>query len=288
MTRADFGGDMTGRVALVTGAASGLGRFTAIGLARLGARVVVHARDEEKAERAAATTRDLSGGIAEPIAGDLASLAAVRRLAAEVLDRCDRLHVLVNNAGVWPVRRRLTEDGLELTIAVNHMAHFLLTNLLLDRLKASAPARVITVASEAHRGGFIDFGTFRGDRFSGATAYGQSKLANILFTVELARRTEGSGVTANALHPGVIAGTGLWRRMGPGRLMAAIVAPFLMSPERGALTSIYLASSPEVEDVTGRYYLSNMKPGRPEPAAVDPLVAEHLWQVSAEMTGILG
>jgi NAD(P)-dependent dehydrogenase (short-subunit alcohol dehydrogenase family) len=285
---------MTGRVALVTGAASGLGLHTAIGLARLGATVLVHARSGEKAEAAATAVRDLAAGGpyfenagVEPVAADLASLVAVRGLAADVAGRHPRLHVLVNNAGVWPFRRQLTADGLELTIAVNHLAPFLLTNLLLDRLRAAAPARVVTVSSEAHRGGVIDFSTFHGDRFNGGVMYAQSKLANILFTVELARRLKGSGVTANAVHPGIIAGTRLWRGTVPGRLLAAVAAPFMMSPARGALTSIYLAASPEVEMVTGRYYLSNQRPGRPEPAATDPLMAEHLWLVSAELTGIL-
>ncbi len=285
MTRADFGGDMTGRVVLLTGAAAGLGRHTAIKLARLGAHVIVHARTAEKAAKAADEVRDWSDGPVDAVAADFASLAEVRRMAEKVRTEHPRLNVLVNNAGLWPFRRQLSKDGFELTIAVNHLAPFLLTNLLLDRLVASAPGRVVTVSSEAHRGGFIDFSTFQGDRFSGVTAYGQSKLANILFTVELSRRLTGTGVTANALHPGIIAGTQIWRGTGPGRLLAAIASPFMMSPERGSLTSVYLASSPEVESVSGQYFLSNMKPGRPSPEATDPLIAEHLWQVSEELTG---
>ena len=278
---------MSGRIVLVTGAAGGLGRQTAIGLARRGASVIVHARTQERAEAAAADVRHWSGSAAvSAVAADLSAQAEVRRMADEVRGRHPRLHALVNNAGIWRFRREVSADGIELTLAVNHLAPFLLTSLLLDNLRAAAPARVVTVSSEAHRAGIIDPAQVLARRgFDSPGAYGQSKLANILFTIELARRLEGSGVTANCLHPGVIAGTALWRGFGPLRFLFPLVAPLFPSPERGAATSIRLACAPELAGVSGRYFLPNGRPGTPAPRALDPVAATRLWEVSAQLTG---
>ncbi|MEA2646431.1 MAG: retinol dehydrogenase 14 [Chloroflexota bacterium] len=277
---------MAGRTVLVTGATGGLGRYTAIGLARLGATVIVHGRSLDRAEAAAEEVRAWGGDQVFAVAADLSSQVEVRRLAAEVAAAHPRLHVLVNNAGLWKFGTERSVDGIELTLAVNHLASFLLTNLLLDNLRAASPARVVTVSSEAHRAGLLDPDRVLAQRgFDNPGAYGQSKLANIFFTAELARRLDGTGVTANCLHPGIIAGTALWRGFGPLRLLFPLVAPLFPSPERGARTSIRLASAPDLEAVTGRYFLSNGRPGTPSPVAQDPHMAARLWEVSEQLTG---
>ncbi len=280
---------MAGRVCLVTGASSGIGRETALGLARLGVTLVIQGRDPDRSASALAEVRAASsGGSVELITADLSSLAEVRRLADEVQQRHDRLDVLVNNAGVFRMGRELTADGLEYTFALNHLAYFLLTTLLLERLTASAPARIVNVSSAAHRRARINFDDLMGEeRYRGGAAYGQSKLANILFTVELARRLEGSGVTANSLHPGFVASnfgsgnnTGLGRAM---RVAIRLLRPFARSPQRGAESSIYLASSQEAEGVTGRYFIDSRE-AQPSAAARDAAVAERLWTVSERLT----
>jgi retinol dehydrogenase-14 len=279
---------MTGKTVLITGGTGGIGKATAIGLARAGARVGIVGRDATRGEAAAAEIRSASGNPSVDVfTADMSSQAEVRRLAAEVLDRYPRLDVLVNNVGGFWAHRRVTADGLEHTFAVNHLAGFLLTNLLLDRLVASAPARVVTVSSGAQSMGRIDFDDLQGARkYSGQRAYNQSKLANVMFTFELARRLEGTGVTANVLHPGVTrtafgaedqawyftTGSGLARR-------------FMKSPEQGAQTPILLASSPEVEGVSGTYF-ANGKPKEANKLAYDTDAAARLWRVSAELVGL--
>jgi NAD(P)-dependent dehydrogenase (short-subunit alcohol dehydrogenase family) len=280
---------MSDRRALVTGANTGIGKWTAVGLAERGFTVLVHARNPDKGRAAVDEIRRLSGNPrVDLVLADLGSLAAVRALAAEVLERCPRLDVLVNNAGLISSRRVETVDGFESTFAVNHLAPFLLTNLLLDRIRASAPARIVTVSSRAHLRAALDFDDLDGRRgYAAMDAYAKSKLANILFTRELARRLTGSGVTANCLHPGVVrsdfgAGGELGGMMGLGWYM---MQPFLLSPRQGAETSIHLATSPDVEGVTGEYF-DRRRIARTSSRARDPVAAARLWQVSAERVGI--
>jgi NAD(P)-dependent dehydrogenase (short-subunit alcohol dehydrogenase family) len=210
--------------------------------------------------------------------------AQVRHLASAVLDAYPRLHVLVNNVGGFWGSRHVTADGLEHTFAVNHLAPFLLTDLLLERLKASAPARVVTVSSGAQAMGRLDFDDLQGERrYSGQAAYNQSKLANVMFTYELARRLEGTGVTATVLHPGVVRTAFAAEDPSPlWKVLLPVIRPVLKSPARGAATSIYLASAPEVEDVSGKYFV-NRKPRSTNKASYDTAAAARLWQVSAEL-----
>jgi len=218
---------------------------------------------------------------------DLSSQAAVRRLADEVLRRLPRLDVLVNNVGGYWDTRHVTADGLERTFALNHLAPFLLTHLLVDRLTESAPARVVTVSSDAQRLGRIDFADLQGERsWSGQTAYNQSKLASVLFTYELARRLRASAVTANALHPGVVSTA--FGAEDPGvvqRLLVPFLRPFMKSPARGAATSIHLASAPALAQVTGRYFAGST-PQRSSERSYDEAAAARLWRVSAELVGL--
>ncbi|MBL8164531.1 MAG: SDR family oxidoreductase [Anaerolineae bacterium] len=275
---------MQGKVCLITGGTNGIGRSTAQELARLGATVVIVGRDVQKTDRVVEEIRTASGNNrVDSLLADLSSQQEVRRLAHEFKSRYSHLHVLLNNAGAVFMQRQLSVDGLEMTFALNHLAYFLLTNLLLDTIKASAPARIINVSSDAHSGGKMEFDNLQGERNYGVSAYGNSKLANILFTIELAHRLEGTGVTVNALHPGFV-NTGFGKN-NPGFLMKVIraVTPlFARSPEKGAETSIYLASSPEVEKLTGKY-LHNSKVIPTAPQATDMAVAKKLWDVSAEM-----
>ncbi len=271
---------LSGRVCIVTGANSGIGRATALGLAKLGARVVMVCRDRNKGEAAQAEIKAHSGNSpVDLLIADLSSQRAIRQLAQDLKANYRQLHVLVNNAGLYLNRRTLTVDGLETTFAVNHLASFLLTNLLLEALKASAPARVVNIASSAHTS-TLDFDNLQGEkRYNGMQAYSASKLCNILFTYELARRLQGTGVTANCLHPGVVR-TGLQRDLpAPFRIMRQ----FFATPEKGAETSIYLASSPEVERVNGKYF-ADKKEAMPSNVPADEAIAQRLWQVSAELT----
>ncbi|MDF3045259.1 MAG: short-chain dehydrogenase/reductase [Ornithinibacter sp.] len=277
---------MTGKTVLVTGATGGIGLATAAGLAGLGARVGIVGRDAARSEAAAKQLRAV-GGQVDVFIADVSSQDEVRRLADEALAAYPRLDVLVNNVGGYWATRHTTVDGLEHTFAVNHLAPFLLTNLLLDRLRASAPARVVTVSSGAQAMGTLDFGDLQGEQdYSGQRAYNQSKLANVMFTYELARRLAGSGVTANVLHPGVVR-TDFGREDSKGwmRLMLPVIRPFMKNPERGAATSIYLASSAEVEGVTGRYF-ANGKPTASSKASQDGAAVARLWDVSAELVGL--
>jgi NAD(P)-dependent dehydrogenase (short-subunit alcohol dehydrogenase family) len=274
------------KTCVVTGANSGIGKEIARGLAAEGSRVVMVARNAERGEAARDDVIASTGNQnVELLLCDLSSQRQIRDLAATILERFHELHVLANNAGLTLGRRILTEDGLETTFAVNHLAPFLLTNLLLERLKESAPSRIVTVASDAHRGAEIDFEDPNGENdFSAWRAYGQSKLANILFTRELSRRLEGTGVTATCLHPGVVR-SGFGRR-GPGFIRAwfKLAGIFLLTPEKGADTAIWLASSPSVEGASGGYY-EKRSLANPSRAARNPEAARRLWELSEELTG---
>ncbi len=278
-------GPMAGRTVLVTGGSGGIGRATALGLAAMGAHLAITGRDRGRTQDAAGEIRAV-GGQVDMFVADLSSQAQVRRLAGEVLQSLPRIDVLVNNAGGFWNTRHVTADGLERTFALNHLAPFLLTSLLLARLKHSAPARVVTVSSNQAIGR-IDFDDLQGERsYSGARAYNQSKLANVLFTYELARRLQGTTVTANALHPGVVRtdlGAEEPRRI--QRLIVPFARPFMKAPARGAATSIHLASAPDLEQVTGRYFASS-KPRRSSKPSYDQAAAARLWQISADLTGL--
>ena len=279
-------GPMAGQTVLVTGGTGGIGRATATGLAAMGARVGITGRDTARTRAAAADIAAASGNPAvDPFPADMSSQAEVRRLADAVLAAYPRLDVLVNNVGGLWATRHVTADGLEHTFAVNHLAPFLLTGLLVGRLQASAPARIVTVSSGAHTTGTINFDDLQGERrYSGNQAYGQSKLANLLFTHELARRLHGTGVTATALHPGVIRTRFAAEDPSPAwKVFLPLVRLFLKTPTKGAATSIYLASSPEVEGVTGQYF-ANCRPRAASPASRDTTTAARLWQISADLT----
>jgi retinol dehydrogenase-14 len=277
---------MTGRTVLVTGATGGIGQATARGLAALGADVAITGRDARRTGDAAESLRTLGGPVI-PFVADLSSQAEVRRLANEVLDRLGTLDVLVNNAGGCWNTRHTTPDGLEHTFAVNHLAPFLLTRLLLDRLRDSGHGRIVTVSSNAQSMGRIDFDDLQGERsYSGSRAYNQSKLANVLFTVELARRLEGTTVTANALHPGVVSTRfGAEDPGGVQRFLVPLIRPFMLSPEQGAATSVYLASSPDVAATTGGFFAGGWARRR-RLRRDEPSVARRLWQVSSELVGL--
>ncbi len=283
--------DMQGKVVLITGATNGIGKAAALEIARMGATTVIVGRNAEKTERVLSEIQQASGNQdVHSLLADLSLMAEVRSLAAAFSAQYERLDVLLNNAGAHFDKPSLTSEGLELTFALNHLSYFLLTNLLLERLKASAPSRIVNVASDAHRGASIDFDDLAFEHRPagpvGSALYGQSKLANILFTRELARRLDGTGVTANALHPGVVA-TGLLRNTGgiAGFLGNKLGPLFMRSPEQGAETLVYLATSPEVEGVSGLYYADCM-PQNPSAAAQNDADAQRLWAVSAEMTGL--
>jgi NAD(P)-dependent dehydrogenase (short-subunit alcohol dehydrogenase family) len=261
---------MAGRTVLVTGGTSGIGRATALGLAMMGAHVAITGRDRDRTENAAREIGAAGGGQVAVFVADLSAQSQVRRLGDEVLRRLSRIDVLINNVGGYWHTRHVTADGLERTFAVNHLAPFLLTNLLLDRLKQGAPARVVTVASNAQAMGRIDFDDLQGERsYSGSRAYSQSKLANVLFTYALAGRLSGTSVTANALHPGVVRTS--FGAEDPGRLQRLLVPfarPFMKGPARGAATSIHVASAPDLEQVTGRYFAGG-KPRRSSKRSYD-------------------
>lgn len=279
-------GQLSGKICMVTGATSGIGTVTARELARLGATVVLVGRNQAKAAAVAAEIKGQTGNSAvEVLIGDLSSQADIHRIVDEFKQRHSQLHILVNNAGAVYERRQESVDGIELTFALNHLSYFLLTNLLLDTLQHSAPARIVNVSSEAHRTTRMNFDDLQArQRYRGFQVYGQSKLANILFTIELARRLEGTGVTVNALHPGVVAtGFGVNNRGWIGLVFGVLLRPFIRTPEQGAETSIYLAASPEVEAVSGLYF-ANKRPARPSAAARDLAAAQRLWSSSVELT----
>ena len=283
--------DMTGQTVVVTGGNSGIGFETAAALAAMGARVLVTARNADRGRAAVAGIADRTPGAqVQLVVFDLADLSSVRRGAAEILEQAPRLDVLVNNAGLVLSERRVTVDGYEATFATNHLGPFLLTNLLLDRMRASAPARIVNVASTAHNSARkgMPFDDLQSEgRYRAMRVYGQSKLANILFTNELARRLEGTRVTANSLHPGTVR-TGYGADGDARGLLAVglkVSGPFFLSPAKGARTSVYLASSAEVDGVSGQYFVK-CKPRTPRTWARDPDAAQRLWRVSEELVGL--
>jgi retinol dehydrogenase 14 len=275
--------NLSGKVCLVTGANSGIGKSTAHALAKLGATVVMVCRDAKRAEPVRDKVKAATGNQnVDLMICDLSSQTDIRRFAGEFINSHSRLDVLINNAGVATRRRSLTEDGIESTFAVNHLGYFLLTNLLLDLLKKSAPARIVSVSSAAHAYGKINFNDLQGEKkYGGFAAYANSKLANVLFTYDLARRLDGTGVTANCLHPGPVA-TSLFRNL--PKPIEALIKLVTISPDKGAETSVYLASSPEVEGVTGKYF-AKKRERRTSTASYNEDAARRLWEVSAEMTG---
>ncbi len=280
--------DFTGKTVLVTGATSGIGFEASVALAKLGGRVILVGRDAGRTAEAVRTVQTRSGSTTvDSELCDLASLAQVRQLAERVRARYPRLDVLVNNAGGAWLTRSLTPEGFETTFAVNHLAPYLLTRLLLDRLTASAPARVITVSSHGHYQGTMDFADLGFERgYSSMNAYYRSKLANVLFTRELARRLSGSGVTANCLHPGVVA-TNIWggavpRWLGP---LVGVAKKFMLTAEQSAQRVVYLATSPEVAETTGLYFDKN-RPKKPSQKALDDALARRLWDESARLVGL--
>ena len=278
---------MAGRTVLVTGGTGGIGKATALGLAAMGARVAVTGREPARAHAAAREIRAAHGGQVETFVADLSSQAEVRRLAEEVQHSLRRIDVLINNVGGYWNTRRVTVDGLEHTFALNHLAPFLLTGLLLERLKQSGHARVVTVASHAHAQGRIDFDDLQGERsYSGARAYNQSKLANVLFTYELARRLDTTGVTANTLHPGVVnTAFGAEDPAAVQRWLVPILRPFMKSPAQGGATSIHLAAAPELQRVTGEYF-AGARVRQSSPRSHDTSTAARLWRVSNHLVGL--
>jgi NAD(P)-dependent dehydrogenase (short-subunit alcohol dehydrogenase family) len=280
-------GGMDGKVVLITGSTSGIGRATATALAAMGAEVVVSGRSRQRGEAAVEEMRDTSGN--EKISlmlADLAVQAEVRGLAEEFRERYDRLDVLVNNAGIIQSKRTETPDSIELTLAVNHLAPFLLTNLLLDLLKESAPSRIVTVSSEARRGAQIDFDDLQSERrYRAFKVYGMTKLANILFTYELAERLEGTGVVANCLHPGGVNTNFANNNRSFGTLIFRAFKPFMRTPEQGADTVVYLAVSPEAAKMTGRY-LTDRKVISSYEELHDDVTQKRLWEVSEGLTNL--
>jgi NAD(P)-dependent dehydrogenase (short-subunit alcohol dehydrogenase family) len=278
---------MGGKVTLITGGTSGIGKAAATALAGMGATVVITGRNEERGKRALQEIREESGndGV-ELILADLTVQDEVRRLAEELRERHKQLEVLVNNAGLVLSERTETPDGIETQLAINHLAPFLLTNLLLDLLKESAPSRIVTVSSDAHRWAKIDLDDLQSrKRYRGMQVYGKTKLANIMFTYELAERLEGTGVTANCMHPGGVNTNFGNNQGGPMNLLFRLFKPFMRSPEQGADTLIYLASSPEVEGMTGKY-LADRKVKAASDAAYDETTRKRLWEASEELTGL--
>lgn len=282
--------DWSGRTCFVTGATSGIGEETALAFARLGARVGILARSASRAKDTEARIAAATGRPIEIIEGDLASLASVRRAAEAILARFDALHVFVNNAGVIALERKTTVDGFEATFATNHLGPFLLTNLVLPRIVASAPARIVNVASDAHKFAKtgLDFDDLQNERaYKAFRVYGESKLANILFTRELARRLAGTGVTVNCVHPGAVA-TGLGAQNGLfARSVITLLKPFFRSPARGADTTIHVATAPELSNTSGEYFVDR-KPTKPTAHGRDDEAARRLWERSAELVGLPG
>ena len=280
--------ELQGKTVVITGATSGIGRATAIGLARLGPRLILLGRNPERCDETLAELKSETGrSDIDLVRCDLSSLSGIRGAADEIKDLTTDIDILVNNAGVTMMRRTETDDGFETTFAVNHLAYFALTGLLLPNILGSAPARIVNVSSDAHR--FvkgIDLDDLQSERsFSGLRVYGQSKAANIHFTRELARRLEGTGVTVNALHPGGIRsnlgrGNGFWTNA-----LHRVAQVFLKSPEEGARTSLHLASHPAVADTTGGYWAKS-RPAEPAAHCLDAETAQKLWEISEELTGV--
>ena len=278
---------MQGKTVVITGATSGIGEVAAIRLARQGARLLLVARDPRRAERVLARLKSVAPAAAHGVyQADLSRLSEMKRAGAEIAKAEPRIDVLINNAGAFFTARRLTEDGLERTFALNHMAYFVLTCALIDRLKAAAPSRIVSTASDAHRGARLDFADLQGEKgYDGYKAYGRSKLCNILFTRELARRLAGTGVTANCLHPGFVA-----TRFGDqaGGVMSLVIRAaklFAISPQKGADTIVHLASSPEAAGSSGGYFYKCL-PATPTAEARDDAAAARLWAESVRIAGV--
>jgi NAD(P)-dependent dehydrogenase (short-subunit alcohol dehydrogenase family) len=280
--------NMQGKICVVTGANSGIGKATALGLAQRGATVVMVCRDRARGEQARSeiTTQSRNTAV-DLLQADLSSQQSIRHLVENFQHHYTRLHVLINNAGASFPGRRETVDGVEMTFAVNYLAPFLLTNLLLDVLKASAPARIVNVSSNSHKAGYIQMDDLQEEQhYRSMRVYGQAKLAVVLFTYELARRLQGTGVTANCLHPGFVATHFGQSGAGPVfRLLVKVIGSFGTSPQEGAKTSIYLASSPEVEGVTDKYFVKSL----PRPSAAisyDESLQRQLWEQSARLVNL--
>ncbi len=278
---------MQGKTCLITGATNGIGKETALSLAQMGARIVVVGRNRQKSEAVVAEIKQQSGNNAvELLLADLSSQKEVRRLADEVKANYPRLDVLVNNAGGIYTQRQLTVDGLEYTFALNHLSYFLLTNLLLDLLKASTPARIVNVSSGAHQMGKMEFDNLQGEkRYSTMRAYGTSKLENILFTYELARKLEGTGITTTVMHPGGVATGFGHNNAGIFSVVVKFFHLFSRTPAKGAETVVWLASSPDVEGATGKYYY-DLKEIKSNAESHDQAKAQKLWQMSQKLTGL--
>ena len=276
--------DMTGKTCLITGGNSGIGKATALGLAIMGANVVVVSRSKEKGEAALTEIIAKSGHRnVELMLADMSSQDSIRRLASDFKAGHEKLHLLVNNAGVYLTRRTTTVDGLESTFAINHLGPFLLTNLLLDLLKASAPSRIVNVTSDAHNGAKVNFEDLQGEKkFSGWQAYGQSKLAMILFTHELATRLDGTGVTVNSAHPGVVR-TNFANNNGLVTFGFRLMRPFFISPKTAAKRILYVATSPDLEGVNGKYF-TKMHAAKSSQESYEDDSAKRLWQMSEQLT----
>jgi NAD(P)-dependent dehydrogenase (short-subunit alcohol dehydrogenase family) len=282
---------IAGKTCIITGANSGIGKAAAAGLAKMGAKIVMACRDPARGEAARADVIRVSGAKKEDVSLmnlDLASLDSVRKFAGDFGETKQPLHVLINNAGLILGKRTLTKDGLEMTFQVNYLSHFLLTNLLLGAIRTSAPSRIVNVTSDAHTGGHIDFDDLQEEKgYSALKSYAQSKLAQVMFTYELARRLHGTGVTANCVHPGVVATN--WGTRSTGLLGIGIRVGhlFMMSPEKGADTLVYLASSSEVANVTGKYFTKRKAvPSAKE--SMDESAAKRLWEISVKLSGLQG
>jgi len=276
-----------GKVCLITGANSGIGYQTALALAKMGAQIVMVSRSRAKGEAAQAALKAQSGNqLVDLLIADFSVQQSIRSLAEAFKAKYSRLDVLVNNAGGAVGKRELTAEGYEMNFAVNHLGYFLLTNLLLDALKASAPARIVNVASSAEAFGTINFDDLMLEKhFTAMHAYGQSKAANIIFTYELAKKLAGTGITVNSVHPGVVRTNFGAQSGGFFRIFTTVARPFFLSSEQGAQTLIYLATSPDVEGVTGQYF-TKKRPIKSSKQTYDPAVQQRLWQVSAQLTGL--
>ncbi len=276
--------NLKGKICLITGATSGIGKETAKGLAARGVILVIPIRDVMKGEMLREEILEQTPGAQlDFMHCDLASLSSIRDFASEFKKKYTKLHLLINNAGVWETKRNLSEDGIEKNFAVNHLAPFLLTHLLLDTVKGSAPARIVNVASEAHRQGKIYFTDLEFEKkYSSLKSYAQSKLANILFTKKLSQKLKGTGVTANCLHPGVVS-TSLFDKM--PKILMSFMDLFMISPKKGAQTTLFLATSPEVENISGEYF-AKCKRKKPSSDALRQDIANKLWEISEQYVGI--
>jgi len=278
---------MSGRICIVTGANSGIGKETALGLAQMGARVVMVCRNAEKGKAALEEIRRESGSSqVDLLIADMSSQASVRALAEQIQRKYPRLDVLVNNAGGAAPGHTLSADGIEMTLATNHLGAALLTLLLLDLLKASAPSRIVNVSSSEAQAARLDTNDLQFERrkYRGIAAYRQSKLLMNAFTFELARRLAGTGVTANCLHPGAVA-TNIWSANLIGKLIIAVGKPFMLNSKQGAAVSLYLATSPEVAQVSGEYFVKS-KPAKSNPLSRDPKLMAEVWLCTEKMTGL--